>query len=348
MATSESIIAARLLAWFDNHGRHDLPWQHPRSAYRVWLSETMLQQTRVVVVIPFFMRFVDALPDLAALAAAPLDQVFALWSGLGYYSRARRLQETAQICMREHGGDLPRDYDALLALPGIGRSTAGAILSQAFGMRFPILDGNVRRVLCRHRGIRGWPGSVGVQEQLWQIAEDQLPNARIADFTQAQMDLGATICTSTKPGCPSCPLRADCVALREGSVAQLPERKPAKVLPEREVYALIARDRDGHTLLQRRPPSGVWASLWSLPEAPSIDIATAWLHRHARANAFETLQPIRHTFSHFRLRIHPLLWRDARAGDAIGDTADLRWQSPNTLAEIGLPSPIRKLLESLS
>jgi len=341
-------IADRLLAWFDEHGRHDLPWQHPRSAYRVWLSETMLQQTQVATVIPYFLRFVAALPDLVALAAAPLDDVFALWSGLGYYSRARRLQETARICMRDHDGELPRDFDALLALPGIGRSTAGAILAQAHGLPYPILDGNVRRVLCRHYGVHGWPGSAATQKALWRIAEENLPDARIADYTQALMDLGATVCTSSKPDCAACPLSRDCIALRDGITDRLPERKPAKAIPEREIYALIARDANGRTLLQRRPPTGVWASLWSLPEAQDIEDAKLWLHRHARADAFETLQPICHAFSHFRLRIHPLLWRDARAGDAIGDTGDLRWQSIETLSEIGLPSPIRKLLENLS
>jgi A/G-specific adenine glycosylase len=307
----------------------------------------MLQQTQVATVIPYFLRFMVALPDLAALAAAPLDDVFALWSGLGYYSRARRLQETALICMRDHGGELPRDFDALLALPGIGRSTAGAILSQAYGLPYPILDGNVRRVLCRHRDVRGWPGSAATQKELWRIAEQQLPDARIADYTQALMDLGATVCTSSKPSCPSCPLQADCIANRDGTTDQIPERKPSKALPEREVYALIARDRDGRTLLQRRPPTGVWASLWSLPEAQNIDDAKLWLHRHVRAGEYEMLRPIRHTFSHFRLRIHPLLWRDARVGDAIGDTDGLRWQSAEALVAIGLPSPIRKLLEGL-
>ncbi len=341
-------IAARLLAWFDLHGRHDLPWQHPRNAYRVWLSETMLQQTQVAVVIPYFRRFVNALPDIDSLASANSDDVLALWSGLGYYSRARRLQETAQICMRDHNGELPRGLDALLALPGIGRSTAGAILALAHGLQYPILDGNVRRVLCRHRGVHGWPGSAVTQKKLWRIAEDQLPDPRVADYTQALMDLGATVCTPSKPDCPACPLHDDCVALRDNIVAQLPETRPSKALPEREVHVVIAHDRAGRTLLQRRPPVGVWASLWSLPEAQSIDDAQRWLDRHARSGSFEAMPSIRHTFSHFRLRIHPLLWRDARARDAIGDTDDLRWQPFDRLAEIALPAPVRKLLEDLS
>jgi len=195
--------------------------------------------------------------------------------------------------------------------------------------------------------VGGWPGSAATQKELWRIAEQQLPDARVADYTQALMDLGATVCTSGKPACPSCPLHADCIAFRDGTIDRLPERKPPKTLPEREVYALIARDRDGRTLLQRRPPIGVWASLWSLPEAKNIDDAELWLHRHVQVDTCEMLRPIRHTFSHFRLHIHPLLWRDARAGDAIGDTENLRWQSTAALAGIGLPSPIRKLLEGL-
>ena len=342
-----SALATRLLAWFDSHGRHDLPWQHPRSAYRVWVSETMLQQTQVATVVPYFLRFVEALPDLAALAAAAPDQVLALWSGLGYYSRARRLQESARICMREHGGELPRDFDALLALPGIGRSTAGAILSLAHGLRFPILDGNVRRVLCRWGGVRGWPGSTQVLSHLWTIAEDALPHARNDDYTQALMDLGATVCTPASPACGRCPLRDDCIALRDGIAGELPERRPAKSLPERDVHALIVRDNEGRTLLQRRPPVGVWACLWSLPEAPDITGATSWLRDRAGAEAFETLPPIRHVFSHFRLRIHPLLCTPARARASIGDTDDLRWQPRDALHEVGLPAPIRKLLEGL-
>ena len=343
-----STIAVRLLDWFDVHGRHDLPWQQPRSAYRVWVSETMLQQTQVATVIPYFYRFINALPDIRALADAPLDRVLALWSGLGYYSRARRMHDVARICLRDFGGELPRDFDRLLALPGIGRSTAGAILAQAHDLPYPILDGNVRRVLCRHRGVSGWTGTSATQKQLWRIAEDELPAARAADYTQALMDLGATVCVPMSPDCGACPLQQDCVALHAGTTAQLPERKPAKTLPEREVHALIVRNAAGRTMLERRPPVGVWASLWSLPEAHGVDDARHWLERHALVDSFETLPTIRHTFSHFRLRIHPLLWRDAQAKDSVGDNLDLRWQAPDALAEIALPAPVRKLLEGLS
>lgn len=344
-----SAIAARALAWFDRHGRHDLPWQHPRDAYRVWISETMLQQTQVVTAIPYFQRFLAALPDVPTLAAAPLDRVLALWSGLGYYARARNLHATAQACMRDHDGALPSDFTALLALPGIGRSTAGAILALAHGMAYPILDGNVRRLLCRHRGVRGWPGSAATQKVLWKIAVDELPTARIADYTQALMDLGAGVCTPRTPNCTACPLRADCVALREHIVTQLPERRPAKPVPTRDTVVVIACDGSGRVLLQRRPPTGVWAGLWSLPEAPDPATAQAWVARHLRVDVtVMELPAFVHKFSHFRLHVHPLLWRDARARDAVRDNDDLRWQAIDALAELGLPAPIRSLLQGLT
>ncbi len=343
-----SDFATRLLQWFDRHGRHDLPWQHPRNAYRVWLSEIMLQQTRVSVVAPYFQRFVDTLPDLPALAAAPLDQIFALWSGLGYYSRARNLHRTAQFCVEQYAGKLPNEFAALIALPGIGRSTAGAILAQAYGLRAPILDGNVRRLLCRHRGVRGWPGAASVQKQLWAIAESLLPSSRLADYTQALMDFGATVCTRSKPACTACPLRTDCVAFQQGLVSQLPQSRPGKILPTREAIVLLLRDDCDRVLLARRPLGGVWASLWSLPEFATREDAGIWLRRHARAELgqAEPLQAIEHGFSHYRLRLHPLQWRNAQARNAIGDTDDLRWQAADQLDGVGLPAPIRKLLQA--
>lgn len=344
-----SAIGARVLRWFDRHGRHDLPWQHPRSAYRVWISETMLQQTQVATVIPYFTRFIAALPDLPALAAAKLDAVLALWSGLGYYARARHLHAATQICMREHGGELPRDFDALLALPGIGRSTAGAILALAHDLPYPILDGNVRRLLCRHRGVRGWPGSAATQTELWAIAQDALPKSRIANYTQALMDLGAGVCTPRSPQCDACPLRGDCVALRDDAVAALPERRRGKPTPSRAVCMLLVRSADGRILLQRRPPTGVWAGLWSLPEAQDCADALAWLTRHARVAASSLELPaITHVFSHFRLRIQPLLWRDALVKAGVRDNDDLRWQALDALHDLGLPAPVRKLLQGLT
>ena len=343
----ERAFAPTLLAWFDRHGRHDLPWQHPRTPYRVWLSEIMLQQTQVAVVVPYFARFVAALPDVPALARASQDDVLALWSGLGYYARARNLHAAARRCMELHGGDLPRDLDALQALPGIGRSTAGAILSQAWGDRAAILDGNVKRVLARLFGIEGWPGLPKVEKQLWAIAANLLPEARLADYTQAQMDFGATLCTRADPACAACPLREACVAHREGRTAELPHPKPGKPLPERETRMLLVEDDRGRVLLQRRPPIGVWAALWSLPEHADEAVSRDWFHQHlagdfARA---EPLAPVLHAFTHYRLRILPMRIAGVRPRDAVGDNPDLRWALRAELQAIGLPAPVRRLLE---
>ena len=341
-----SAFADALLAWFDVSGRHDLPWQHPRTPYRVWLSEIMLQQTQVRVVVPYFERFVAALPDVAALANARLDEVLALWSGLGYYARARNLHAAAKSCVERHGGDLPRDIDALTALPGIGRSTAGAILAQAWGDRFPILDGNVKRVLARVHGIDGWPGTPAVEKQLWAVAEAQLPDARLADYTQAQMDFGATLCTRFDPACVLCPLQRDCTALREGRVAELPTPKPGKPLPERHALMLWLEDDTGRVLLQRRPPTGIWASLWSLPEHADHDAARHWfeLHLADEYDRHETLAVIAHGFTHYRLQIEPLRWRATRSRGVLRDNPDLRWIARGELAALGIPAPVRKLI----
>ena len=342
--TARDDFAARLLRWFDVSGRHDLPWQHPRTPYRVWLSEIMLQQTQVRTVIPYFLRFVDALPTLPALAAAPLDQVLALWSGLGYYSRARNLHAAARVCMDRHGGELPRDPEALTALPGIGRSTAAAILTQAWGERHAILDGNVKRVLARYHGIDGWPGLPAVEKRLWALAESHLPHARLADYTQAQMDLGATICTHD-PACALCPLQADCVARIEGRTAELPTPRPNRALPQREAILLWLEDASGRVLLARRPPTGVWAALWSLPQFDDEAAAAAWLAAHGRVcRDAEPLPPIEHGFSHYRLRLHPRRLRGVAAPPGVRDADDLRWVEPLALPEYGMPAPIRRLL----
>jgi A/G-specific adenine glycosylase len=338
------------LTWFDAHGRKNLPWQHPRTAYRVWLSEVMLQQTQVATVVPYFLRFLERVPALRALAEAPLDDVLALWSGLGYYSRARNLHRSARICVEQHGGDLPRDFDALAALPGIGRSTAGAILAQAHGLRFPILDGNVKRVLARWRRLGGWPGESGVSRQLWTIAEIHTPHDRIADYTQAIMDLGAGVCTRSRPRCGECPLAGDCVARAEGLTAQLPGRKPSRKIPTRQTIMLVLRDARGRLLLERRPPTGVWAGLWSLPEASDDDSALNHVSRYRGlahdAGAFESLPGFVHTFSHYRLEVTPLALTVA-SGRLIADAGDQRWLHPHEAAQLGLPAPVRKLIASL-
>ncbi|MCC4594270.1 A/G-specific adenine glycosylase [Xanthomonas campestris pv. phormiicola] len=346
-------FAPRLLAWFDRNGRHDLPWQHPRSPYRVWLSEIMLQQTQVAVVIPYFLRFLQHFPTLPDLAAAGTDAVMAQWAGLGYYARARNLHAAAKRCVELHGGELPRDFDALHALPGIGRSTAGAILSQAWNDRFPILDGNVKRVLTRYHGIAGYPGLPAVEKPLWAIAQAHVAavaDGRMADYTQAQMDFGATLCTRANPACVLCPLQDDCVARRDGLVEALPTPKPGKTLPEREALALLLENAAGELLLQRRPPSGIWASLWTLPQAESENELRAWFERETRGRDFddaEPMPPIVHTFSHYRLHLQPLRLRKVALRDAVRDNDALRWVAPAGLSALGLPAPIRKLLDGL-
>ncbi|MCX7557355.1 A/G-specific adenine glycosylase [Xanthomonadaceae bacterium JHOS43] len=342
-------FASRLLHWFDQHGRHDLPWQHPRSAYRVWLSEVMLQQTQVQTVIPYFQRFVAALPDVHALAAGSIDEVMALWSGLGYYGRARNLHAAARRCVELHDGELPTDFDALLALPGIGRSTAGAILAQAHGLRFPILDGNVKRVLTRWAGIEGWPGASAIEKRLWQLSDALLPPDRLADYTQAVMDLGATVCSRSSPTCLACPLKDDCTALRDGRTAELPTAKPAKILPRRSCSMLVAFDEKHRVLLQRRDGPGVWHGLWSLPEASDSAALDAFARRHldTQAAALE-LPSIEHVFSHYRLSISPQRRDNVKLLPQVRDNGPcLRWASLNELTDIGLPAPIRKLLQSL-
>jgi A/G-specific adenine glycosylase len=337
------MIAPRLLPWFDRHGRHDLPWQNPRSAYRVWLSEIMLQQTQVATVIPYFERFTQALPTLRDLAAAEEDRVLALWSGLGYYRRARLAHQATRICVAQHAGELPRDFAALCALPGIGRSTAGAIMAQAYDQRFAILDGNVKRVLARHQGVRGYPGRSAVARQLWQLADHYTPDKRIADYTQAIMDLGATICTRTQPRCSECPLAEDCVARRDGLTDILPERKPARVIPTRQVVMLLLRDRAGRVLLEKRGPQGVWGGLWSLPESNPANAAQD-AARLAEVEPGDAVQPFTHTFSHYRLDVTPRLFH-ATPRPAVADDACLRWCTRDDIAGMGLPAPVRTLLK---
>ena len=337
-------FAMRLLAWFDTHGRKDLPWQQPRTPYRVWLSEVMLQQTQVATVVPYFLRFVEKFASLAQLAAAPLDDVLAAWSGLGYYSRARNLQRAAQICVAQHGGELPRDFAALSALPGIGRSTAGAILAQAYELRFPILDGNVKRVLARFHGTRGWPGATATQNTLWTFADVHTPSRRVADYTQAIMDLGATLCTRAKPRCFACPLRADCNAHRDGLTALLPERKPTRALPVRKTIMLVLRDNAGRILLERRPPTGVWAQLWSLPQAD--DLAATRDYHAGHDIELRPLAPFVHTFSHYRLDVTPFS-ADIATPAQVADDNERRWLHPAEAAQLGLPAPVRKLIAKM-
>ena len=356
-------FATRLLDWFATHGRHDLPWQHPRTAYRVWVSEIMLQQTQVATVIGYFDRFMVAFPDLPTLAQASLDAVLTHWAGLGYYSRARNLQRAATICALEHGGQLPRDLEALCALPGIGRSTAAAIMSQARAERVAILDGNVKRVLSRHAGIPGYPGLPAVERQLWREAEARLPttehSARMPDYTQALMDLGASVCTRNKPRCSECPVHADCVAHREQRTAELPTRKPTRAVPVKSVRLLIAMDSAGRVLLQRRAPVGIWGGLWSLPElTPMAAIGTSATQsdgEHAAPPAcsitgvdcgpLRALPVVQHRFTHFLLHIEAFIGPAVLVADRASEISDRAWAAPAEIDRFGMPAPIRKLLD---
>ena len=339
-------VAPRLLAWFDAHGRHDLPWQRDRTPYCAWVSEIMLQQTQVGTVIPFYERFMQRFPTIAALAAAPLDDVLANWAGLGYYARARNLWSAARIVVAEHGGDLPTDFDALHALPGIGRSTAGAILAQAHGQRWPILDGNVKRVLARYHAVGGWPGLPKVADELWRHADEHTPYERVADYTQAIMDLGATLCTRARPACTVCPLATDCAACRGGTQALYPAPRPKRERPQRHVAVLVVRAPDGRVLLERRPARGVWGGLYSLPELPAEDSPRDWCARvlGAVVAAERVLETIEHAFTHFDLDLAPRLLELAASPSAVMDRDDWHWCRPGTALDVGVPAPVAILL----
>lgn len=345
-------FAPRLVAWQALHGRHDLPWQANRAPYRVWLSEIMLQQTQVATVIPYFERFILRFPDLASLAAADPDAVLALWSGLGYYSRARNLHKAARTLVCEWGGCFPDTAAAIATLPGIGRSTAAAIAAVAFGERTAILDGNVKRVLARHAGIAGWPGERAVETRLWQEAEARLPAAsQIAAYTQATMDLGALVCTRSRPRCTECPVATDCVARLTARVDELPGKRPRKTLPDRETAMLLIVDASARILLEKRPAHGVWGGLYSLPEAPVDADPSGWcLARIGHVpHTLRRLPDRTQVFTHFRLTIQPhVLQLDVRAPLTMAEPArgDLAWFEREAALASGLPAPVRSLLEA--
>jgi len=337
-------FADRVLDWFDRHGRKDLPWQ-VRDRYRVWVSEIMLQQTQVQTVIPYYERFLERFPDVVSLADAPVDDVLALWSGLGYYARARNLHRAAQAVRDEHGGDFPAAFDAVVGLPGVGRSTAGAILALADGQRHPILDGNVKRVLARHAAVAGWPGTTATGNRLWELAESRTPHERVRDYTQAMMDLGATVCTRSRPGCDACPVAADCRALAAGDVAAYPGRKPAKARPQKATTMVLAVAGDA-VYLERRPPAGIWGGLWSLPETDGP--AAAWVAEQIGAGAGrETAWPsLRHSFSHYDLDISPVVLELGEPPPP-AVSADAVWYRLGEAPPGGLAAPVRKLLDTL-
>jgi len=341
-------FSTTLLAWFDQHGRHGLPWQQRGNAYFTWLSEIMLQQTQVATVIPYFERFTDMFPTISDLAEAPLDAVLHQWTGLGYYARARNLHKAAQAIVEQHDGLFPTAFDDVVALPGIGRSTAGAILAQAFDQRQPILDGNVKRVLARLHVVEGWPGKKAVENRLWQLAEAATPQQRVADYTQAIMDLGATLCTPRKPDCPRCPFQAECLACQQGTPTDYPGSKPRKTLPVRTTHMLLVQKGGDAVLLQQRPPSGIWGSLWSLPECPLDTDIPQWCHEQLGLQ-IEQLQHgevIRHTFSHFHLDIHPVHARLKDHTSLVMESAPTVWYNSRQPDVRGLPAPVKLLLEN--
>jgi A/G-specific adenine glycosylase len=339
-------VAAPLLAWFDRAGRKHLPWQQDRTPYRVWVSEIMLQQTQVATVLGYYERFMQRFPDVHALAVAPVDEVLHLWTGLGYYARARNLHRAAQLIVAEQGGEFPETIEAVQALPGIGRSTAGAILALARAQRHPILDGNVKRVLARYFGIEGFPGEREVEKTLWSLADECTPAERVADYTQAIMDLGATLCVRSRPLCAACPLAEHCVARIEGRQSVVPAPRPKKIRPQRTAYVVLMVRDDGAVLLERRPPVGIWGGLWALPQFDDREAIPLPLRAAGQAGGAMSLPPYFHSFTHFDLTLHPLLVR-ATPTQAVADTDRYCWYEPRQPARIGLTKPTVDLIRAL-
>ena len=351
MSWEAAQFTERLLAWFEVHGRHNLPWQQNPTPYRVWVSEVMLQQTQVATVIPYYERFMARFPDVASLAAAPQDEVLHLWTGLGYYARARNLQACAQALVARHGGEFPQEIEAVTALPGIGRSTAGAILALSRGVRHPILDGNVKRVLARVFGMAGDPGSAAVVARMWVQAEACTPAVRVGAYTQAIMDLGATVCSRARPACTVCPMSQGCVAALEGRQAELPSPKQKRLRGSREVTLLIAETGSEGTravLVERRPDQGLWGGLWSPPQFESEFAALDWCRREIGEPELPShrLALIHHAFTHFDLQLNPLRVR-CRPNPAVQEGGDRLWYELENPPRVGLPQPIRQLFERL-
>ena len=340
-----ALFSGQLLIWYKQHGRHDLPWQKDVSLYRTWISEVMLQQTQVATVIPYFDQFMKRFSDISALASASQDEVLLHWAGLGYYSRARNLHKAAIIIKEQHDGRFPQSYEDVLALPGIGPSTAGAVLAQALGQRHAILDGNVKRVLARYQAIEGWYGQPRVEKQLWSLAEKYTPEHDVADYTQAIMDLGATVCTRSSAKCDICPLHSSCISLQQDRVAELPTKKPKKTLPVRQKRFLIIKNEQGDYLMEKRPPAGIWGGLWSLPElAMNESVDEAVLDRwRLTADNVSDRPAFRHTFSHFHLDITPCEVIVAPVIQTIAD--DERYQWRTDIKQLALAAPVSEILQ---
>ncbi len=344
-------FSTTLLTWFDHHGRKHLPWQQQATPYRVWVSEIMLQQTQVNTVIPYYQRFMQRFPTVATLAEADDDTVLHHWAGLGYYARARNLHKTAQLVLQQYAGKFPETVELLIALPGIGRSTAGAIIALGTHQRGVILDGNVKRVLSRVFCVEGWPDQPKVQEKLWHYADSLTPVERCADYTQAIMDLGATLCSRSKPACPLCPLSVLCQANQSNRTAEFPHKKPTKVLPIKSTFMLIFHNQiEQQVLLEKRPPQGIWGSLWSFPETADISSFDPALHSQLMLDNNSTRQwpSVRHTFSHFHLDITPVLIPLSKGHISIMENERWHWYDLRQPAELGLAAPIKKLLSKLA
>jgi A/G-specific adenine glycosylase len=337
-------FSKQLLRWYQQHGRHDLPWQHPRDPYRVWISEIMLQQTQVSTVIPYFERFTSSFPNITSLAQAPLDKVLQHWAGLGYYARARNLHKTAQMIVQLHGAQFPQSVEALNALPGIGRSTAGAIIAQAFNIRAPILDGNVKRVLARVHAVIEPKNSKAFEQQLWQYAEHYTPKKHSADYTQAIMDLGATLCTQRAPQCPRCPLQKGCQAYQSQTTAEYPKKASKKPVPVRDTLMLVIRNQKQQVLLQQRPEQGIWGGLYSFPEFTTQTAAKQFLKSHFKTMKVNKGLPLQHTFTHFKLNIQPL---HADEYPWIKLSTPFKWVKLSEISKVGIPTPTQKIIQRL-
>ncbi|MDO8413301.1 MAG: A/G-specific adenine glycosylase [Gallionellaceae bacterium] len=339
-------FATRIIAWQRQHGRNTLPWQGA-DAYRVWLSEIMLQQTQVATVLPYYQNFLAHFPDIATLAAADEEAVLTHWSGLGYYSRARNLHRTARDIMQHHDGKFPSTFDDILALPGIGRSTAAAICALAFHQRHAILDGNVKRVLARYCAIAGYSGDKKIEVQLWQQAEALLPQQNIAIYTQGLMDLGTLVCKRSKPLCTLCPVQTDCAAYQTGQTAQLPTPRPRKPLPQKHsTFLLLLNGSD--ILLQKRPPSGIWGGLWCLPQVEAGQNIDTYCMQHFGGMAQKTiaLPVFTHTFTHFNLHISPLLLHWQHQPRQTQEPGSM-WLDVQEALGAAIPTPVRKLLQDI-
>jgi len=340
------VFQEKILIWFDQHGRKDLPWQQPVTPYRVWVSEIMLQQTQVSSVIPYFNRFMKSFPNVESLSYAPLDDVLQHWAGLGYYARARNLHKAARLIIKQ--GEFPGSLETLTALPGIGLSTAGAILSIAFQQPAPILDGNVRRVFTRFCAIEGWSGEAKINQQLWEISKFYTPAQRVADYTQAIMDLGATLCTRTKPLCHVCPIARFCQAKLDGKTAVLPTPKPSKKNPVKTLVFLLLQNNQQQILLEKRPPHGIWGGLWSLPEFADLTSARSWCLENNLPQRQEQIFPVqRHTFSHYHLDYTPLLICSNNLSNRVMESDKYLWYKLSEIQTLALPVPILRLLQDL-